>query len=113
MSNLKVRPKQVDFSNVDYDYAKAEICSKIPYEKMRADVFQKMYEAFKDECMDYMRQLDIVKKEYKLRDFDIMPPSKETELLRLMDSYLKTCPVQNIKGIYVDGVIAGNIPYYE
>jgi hypothetical protein len=30
-----------------------------------------------------------------------------------MDSYLKTCPEQNIKGTYVAEVIAGNIPYYE
>jgi hypothetical protein len=31
MSNLKVRPKQVDFSNDRvHEYAKAEICSRVP-----------------------------------------------------------------------------------
>ena len=38
MSNLKVRPKQVDFSKMDVDYARAEITTRVPVEKMKKEL---------------------------------------------------------------------------
>jgi hypothetical protein len=113
MSNLKVRPKQVDFSVMNVDYAKAEICTRVPIEKMKSDLLQKTYEDFKDETRVWMRHLDIIKKEHKLREFDTLSPNGESKLLIYVEAWLSSIPEDELKDFYVNKVLKGDIPYYE
>ena len=113
MSNLKVRPKQVDFSKMNIDYAKAEICTRVPVEKMKNELIHHMYMNFKDDTRIWMRHSDIIKKEYKLREFDTMSPNGETKLLVYIEAWLSNMPENEIKDFYVDKVLKGDIPYYE
>jgi len=113
MSNLKVRPKQVDFSVMNVDYAKAEICTRVPVEKMKSDLLHMTYQNFTDEARVWMRHLDIIKKEYKLREFDTISPSGETKLLIYVEAWLSNMSKDELKDFYVDKVFTGDIPYYE
>ena len=113
MSNLKVRPKQVDFSVMNVDYAKAEICTRVPVDKMKKELIHQMYIDFKDDSQMYMRHLDIVKKEHKLRNFDTMSPNGETKLLVYVEAWLSSMPEDELKEFYVDRVLEGAIPYYD
>ena len=113
MSNLKVRPKQVDFSKMSPEYAKVEICTRVPVDKMKKELIHQMYIDFKDDSQMYMRHLDIVKKEHKLRNFDTMSPNGETKLLVYIETWLSNMPENEIKDFYVDKVLKGDIPYYE
>lgn len=113
MSNLKVRPKQVDFSKMNIDYAKAEICIRVPVEKMKNELIHHMYTDFKDDSQMYMRHLDLIKKEHKLKDFDTLSPNGESKLLLYLGVYLNTWSTDEIKNTYIDKVLKGVIPYYE
>lgn len=113
MSNLKVRPKQVDFSKMDIDYAKAEISTTVSVKKMKSDLLQKTYEDFKDETRVWMRHLDIIKKEHKLREFDTLSPNGESMLLIYVEAWLNSMPEDELKEFYVNKVLKGDIPYYE
>ena len=113
MSNLKVRPKQVDFSKMNIDYAKAEICTRVPVEKMKKELITQMYVDFKEDSQVWMRHLDVVKKAHKLRDFDTLSPNGETKLLIYLETYLNNSSDDEIKNLYVDKVLKGDIPYYE
>jgi hypothetical protein len=113
MSNLKVRPKQVDFSKMSPEYAKVEICTRVPVEKMKKELIHKTYENFKDETRIWMRHLDIIKKEYKLREFDTLSPNGESMLLVYIEAWLSNMPENELKDFYVDKVLKGDIPYYE
>jgi hypothetical protein len=68
---------------------------------------------FKDDSQMYMRHLDIVKKEHKLRGFDTMSPNGETKLLVYIEAWLSNMPENELKDFYVDKVLKGDIPYYE
>jgi len=113
MSNLKVRPKQVDFSKMSPEYAKVEICTRVPIEKMKSDLLQKTYEDFKDETRVWMRHLDIIKKEHKLREFDTLSPNGESKLLIYVEAWLSSMPEDELKDFYANKVLKGDIPYYE
>jgi hypothetical protein len=113
MSNLKVRPKQVDFSKMSPEYAKVEICTRVPVDKMKKELIHQMYIDFKDDSQMYMRHLDIVKKEHKLRNFDTLSPNGESKLLLYLGVYLNTWSTDEIKKTYIDKVLEGVIPYYE
>ena len=113
MSNLKVRPKQVDFSNTSKEYASAEITTKVSVKKMKSDLLHMTYENFKDEARMWMRHLDIIKKEYKLRDFDTMSPNGESKLLIYVEAWLSSMPEDELKEFYVNRVLEGSIPYYD
>lgn len=113
MSNLKVRPKQVDFSKMDVDYAKAEISTRVSIIKMKSDLLHKTYEDFKDETRIWMRHSDIIKKEYKLREFDTLSPNGESMLLIYVEAWLSSMPEDQLKDFYVNKVLKGEIAYYE
>ena len=113
MSNLKVRPKQVDFSKMNIDYAKAEICTRVPVEKMKNELIHHMYMDFKEDSQNYLNHLGIAKKEYKLRNFDTMSPNGETKLFIYLEDHLNTWSTDEIKNSYIDKVFKGDIPYYE
>lgn len=113
MSNLKVRPKEVDFSNVSKEYAKAEIMTKVPVEKMKRELIQKYYENFKDEARVWMRHMDIIKTEHKLKEFDTMSPNGESKLLIYIGEWLSNISENEIKDMYVTKVLEGEIQYYD
>ena len=71
------------------------------------------YENFKDEARMWMRHLDIIKKEYKLRDFDTMSPNGESKLLIYVEAWLSSMPEDELKEFYVNRVLEGSIPYYD
>jgi len=113
MRNLRVIPKGVDFSSVSRDYARAEITTKVSIIKMKSDLLHTIYENFKDDTRMWMRHSDIIKKEYKLRDFDTMSPNGETKLLVYVEAWLSSMPEDELKDFYVDKVLEEVIPYYE
>ena len=120
MSNVNVRPnrvlldiREVDFSNTSKEYARAEICTRVPVDKMKKELIHQMYIDFKDDSQMYMRHLDIVKKEHKLRNFDTMSPNGETKLLVYIEAWLSNMPENEIKDFYVNKVLKGEIPYYD
>lgn len=120
MSNVNVRPnrilldiREVDFSNTSKEYARAEITTTVSVKKMKHDLLQKTYEDFKDDSQTYMKHLDIVKKEHKLRSFDTMSPTGESKLLIYVEAWLNSMPQDELKEFYVDKVLEGVIPYYE
>jgi|LakMenEpi03Aug12_release.lakeMendotaPanAssembly.Ray.scaffolds.fasta_scaffold1125662_2 hypothetical protein len=113
MSNLKVRPKGVDFSGVNREYARAEITTKASILKMKSDLLHTIYENFIDDTRIWMRHSDIIKKEYKLREFDTMSPNGETKLLVYIEAWLSNMDEDELKDFYVDKVLEGAIPYYE
>jgi hypothetical protein len=113
MSNLKVRPKQVDFSKMSPEYAKVEICTRVPVKKMKSDLLHTTYQNFKEESQLWMKDIDIIKKEYKLRNFDTLSPNGETKLLIYVEAWLSSMPENELKDFYVDKVLKGDIPYYE
>jgi hypothetical protein len=113
MRNLRVTPKGVDFSSVSRDYASAEITTKVSIIKMKSDLLHMTYENFKDEARMWMRHSDIIKKEYKLRDFDTMSPNGESKLLIYVEAWLSSMPEDELKKFYVNRVLEGTIPYYE
>ena len=113
MRNLRVIPKGVDFSGVSREYARAEITTKVSIIKMKSDLLHKTYEDFKDETRMWMRHLDIIKKEHKLREFDTLSPNGESKLLIYVEAWLSSMPEDELKDFYVDKVLEGTIPYYE
>jgi hypothetical protein len=113
MSNLKVRPKQVDFSKMSPEYAKAEIITRVSVEKMKNELIHHMYMDFKDETRVWMRHLDIIKKEHKLREFDTLSPNGESKLLIYVEAWLSSMPEDELKDFYVNKVLKGDISYYE
>jgi len=120
MSNVNVRPnrilldiREVDFSNTSKEYAKAEITTRVSVKKMKSELLQKIYEDFKDDTRMWVRHADIVKKEYKLREFDTMSPNGESKLLIYVEAWLNSMPEDELKEFYVDKVLEGSIPYYE
>jgi hypothetical protein len=60
-----------------------------------------------------MRHLDIIKKEYKLREFDTLSPNGESMLLIYVEAWLSSMPEDELKDFYVNKVLKGDIPYYE
>ena len=120
MSNVNVRPnrvlldiREVDFSNTSKEYARAEITNTVSVKKMKSDLLHKTYEDFKDETRMWMRHLDIIKKEHKLREFDTLSPNGESKLLIYVEAWLSSMPEDELKDFYVDKVLEGTIPYYE
>jgi hypothetical protein len=113
MSNLKVRPKVVDFSNTSKEYARAEIITRVPVKKMKNELTHFLYSEFKDETRMWMRNIDIIKTEHKIREFDTLSPNGESKLIIYIEHHLNSLPEDKLKDLYVDKVLEGVIPYYE
>ena len=113
MNNLKTKLKHGDFSNTTPEYARAEICAKVPIEVMKKTLIHRKYTDFKYDGQMWMAHSNIVKEKYKSQPFDIISPDGESKLLIYLEAYINSISEDDVKNMYVNKVLDGGIAYYE